>query len=176
MVSRILILLIIFKYIFSWKNLKSLFRAGIVSAVGVSNLHITSNENDWCHSARVTFLGNIKGRANHSRPIFASSLASSRTYQTTWESTFSLLHWLFFTDSSSLTLSLSLSYISSRTDHPFPLSPQSSPLSSTRRAQPICGPLVSGKSFFHHLSFLLNQRILGETNLIFSTPALTSAF
>ena len=33
-----------------------------------------------------------------------------------------------------------------------------------RRAHPIYGPLVSGKSFFHHSSFLLNQRIIGETN------------
>ena len=79
--------------------------------------------------------GNIKGRANHSRPLFASSLASSGT------------------------------------DHPFPLSSQSSPLSIMRREHPIYGPLVSGKSFFYHSSLLLNQRILGETNWIFSTPA-----
>ena len=79
--------------------------------------------------------GNINGRANHSRLLFASSLARS------W------------------------------TDHLFPLSPQSSPLSIMRRAHPIHGPLVSGKSFFHHSSFLLNQRILGETNWIFSTHA-----
>ena len=38
----------------SRKNFKSLFSAGIVLALGVSNLHISSNENDWCHSARVT--------------------------------------------------------------------------------------------------------------------------
>ena len=88
-------------------------------AVGVSNLHILSNENDWCHSARVTSPGNIKSHANHSRPLFASllansrtgptwkstfslfasSLASSRTDQSTWENIFSLLHWLFCTDS-----------------------------------------------------------------------------
>ena len=73
-------------------------------------------------------------------------------------------HSLFFTDSSSLTLSLSLSHI------------LISPLSTMRRRHPIYGPLVSGKSFFHHSSFLLNQRILGETNCLFSTPALTSAF
>ena len=65
-------------------------------------------------------------------------------------------HSLFFTDS--------LSRISS------------SPLSTMRRPHQIYGPLVSGKSFFHHSSFLLNQQILGETNWIFSTPALTSAF
>ena len=52
----------------------------------------------------------------------------------------------------------------------------SSPLSTMRRPHPIYGPLVSGKSFFHHSSFLLNQRILGETNWIFSIPALTLAF
>ena len=63
----------------SRKNFKSLFSAGIVLAVGVSNLHISSNENDWCHSARVTSPGNIKGSTNHSRPLFTSSLASSRT-------------------------------------------------------------------------------------------------
>ena len=120
----------------SRKNFKSLFSAGIVLAVGVSNLQISSNENDWWHSARIT----IKGPANHSHPLFVSSLASSMT------------------------------------DHPFPLSPQSSPLSIMRRAHPVYGPLVSGKSFFHHSSFLLNQRIIGETNWIFSTPVLTSAF
>ena len=78
----------------SRKNFKSLLSTGIVLAVGVSNLHISSNENVWCHSVRVTSPGNIKGPANHSRPLFASSLASSRTDQSTWESTFSLLHWL----------------------------------------------------------------------------------
>ena len=65
-------------------------------------------------------------------------------------------HSLFFTDS--------LSHISN------------SLLSTTRRPHPIYGPLVSGKSFFHHSSFLLNQRVLGETNWIFSPPVLTSAF
>ena len=40
-----------------------------------------------------------------------------------------------------------------------------------KRPYPIYGPLVSGKSFFHHSSFLLNQRIRRETNWIFSTPA-----
>ena len=47
-------------------------------------------------------MGNIKGRANYSRPLFASSLASSRTGQSTWESTFSLF---------------AFSLASSRTDH-----------------------------------------------------------
>ena len=60
-------------------------------------------------------------------------------------------HSLFFTDS--------LSHISS------------SPLSIMRWSDPIYGTLVSGKSFFYHSSFLLNQRILRETNWIFSTPA-----
>ena len=128
------------QYHSSRRNFKSLFSAGVVLAIWVSNLYISSNENDWCHSVRVTSPGNIKGSANHSRSLFASSLASSMTA------------------------------------HLFPLSPQSSPLSIMRRAHPICGPLVSGKSFFHHSSFLLNQRIPGETNWIFSTPALTSAF
>ena len=72
------------------------------------------------------------------------------------ESTFTLLLWLFFTDS--------LSHISRHS------------LSTMRRTHPIHGPLVSGKSFFHHSSFLLNWRILGETNWIFSTPVLTSVF
>ena len=63
---------------------------GIVLTVGVLNSYISSNENDWCHSARVTSLGNIKGCTNQSHPLFTSSLASNRT------------------------------------DHPFPLSPQSS--------------------------------------------------
>ena len=61
-------------------------------------------------------------------------------------------HSLFFTDS--------LSHISS------------SLLSTMKRPHPIYGLLVSGKSFFHHSSFCLNQR----TNWIFSTAALTSAF
>ena len=43
------------------KNFKLLFSAGIVLAVGVSNLYISSNENDWCHSTRFTSPGNIKG-------------------------------------------------------------------------------------------------------------------
>ena len=80
-----------------------------------------------------------------------SSLPSSRKDQPTWETTFTLLHWLFFTDY--------LSHISS------------SPLSTMRRQHPIYGLLVSGNLFFHHSSFFLNQRILGETNWIFSTPA-----
>ena len=81
------------------------------------------------------------------------SLPSNRKNQPTWETTLTFLLWLFFTDS--------LSHISS------------SPLSTMRRPHPIYGPLVFGKSFFHHSSFLLNQRILGETNWIFSTPVLT---
>ena len=106
--------------------------------------------------------------------FLASSLASSRTSQSTSQSTYSSLrflaagktsqnegaHSLFFTDSSSLTLSHILS----------------GPLSTIRRAHSIYGPLMFGKSFFHHSSFLLNQWILRETNWIFSTPVLTSAF
>ena len=99
-------------FLCSIKNFKSLFNMGIVLAIEVSNLHILSNENDWCHSTWVTSLGNIKACINPSRPLFASSLASSRT------------------------------------DHLFPLSPQSSPLSIMRRTHPIYRPLVSGKSFF----------------------------
>ena len=99
------------------------------------------------------------------RPFLASPLASSRTSQPTLQSTYSSLrllaagqtsqreiaHSLFFTDS--------ISHISS------------SPVSTIRRTHPIYGPLVSGKSFFHHSSFLVNHRILRETNCIFSTPA-----
>ena len=139
--------------------------------------------------------GNIKGCANH----FSSSsrfptgqqqdkasqhdkaqtlfplprLLAEGQSQPTWQRTHSFLHFLaagrtsqhershslFFTDSSSLSLSLCLTHISS------------SPLSTMRRPHQIFGPLVSGKSSFHHSSFLLNQRILGETNWIFSTPA-----
>ena len=95
-------------------------------------------------------------RAGQTCSVFLPSLPSSRKDHPTWETTFTLLHWLFFTDS--------LSHI------------LSSPLSTMRRPHPIYGPLVSGKSFFHHSFFLLNQRILGETNWIFSTPALTSTF
>ena len=141
--------------------------------------------------------GNIKGRANHHSPssrfptgqqqdkpsnmtehILFSLPPSCRIDQPTWESTFCLFASIL---------------ASSRTDRLSPLSPQSSPLSTRRRAHPIYGPLVSGKSFFHHSSFLINQRILGETNWIFqllfwlqrfnswpddsiSIPVLTSAF
>ena len=163
----------------SRKNFKLLFCAGIALAVGV-RIHIF-------RPMKMTDAilpgspprGNIKGSTNHFSPssrfptgqqqdkpvnmtehiLFFSPL-SSRTDQPTWETTFTLLYWLFFTDSSSLTLS----HISS------------SSLSTMKRAHPIYGPLVSGKSFFHHSSFLLNQQILGETSWIFSTPALTSAF
>ena len=133
--------------------------------------------------------GNIKGHANHfSLSFLVSSLASSRTSQPAWQSTHSLcllaagqasqhdrahilslcfqaagrtsqherLHSLFFTDS--------LSYISS------------SPLSIMRRLHPIYGALVSRKSFFHHSSFLLNQRILRETNWTFQLLLLNSVF
>ena len=57
-----------------------------------------------------------------------SSLPSSRKDQPTWESTFTLLHWL------------SLTYFEQSAKH-------------MRRAHPIYEPLVSGKSFFHHPSF-----------------------
>ena len=50
------------------KNFKLSFSAGIVLAVGVSNLYISSNENNWCHSARVTSPGNIKGDVTFPRP------------------------------------------------------------------------------------------------------------
>ena len=53
----------------SRKNFKSLFSARIVLAIGVSNLHISSDENDWCHSSWVTSQCNIKSRANHSHPL-----------------------------------------------------------------------------------------------------------
>ena len=47
----------------------------------------------------------------------------------------------------------------------------SSPLSTMRRPHPIYRPLVFGKSFFHHSSFLRNHRIIRETNWIFSILA-----
>ena len=70
-----------------------------------------------CHSTRVTSRGNIKGRANHfshpscfhaglsSRTDLStwqsthslSSFPSSRKNQPTWETTFTLLHWLSLT-------------------------------------------------------------------------------
>ena len=51
------------------KNFKLLFSAGIILAVGVLNLYILSNENDWCHSTWVTSLGNIKGCVLLPRPL-----------------------------------------------------------------------------------------------------------
>ena len=90
----------------------------MVLVIGVLNLYISSNENDWCHSAWVTSPCNIKGSTNHSCSLFASSLASSRT------------------------------------DHLFPLSSQSNPLSIMRRANPIYGPLVFGKSILSSFIFL----------------------
>ena len=74
----------------SRKNFKSLFSAGIVLAVGASNLYISSNENNWCHSAWVTSLGNIKGSANHSRSLFASSLLAAGQTTNTGEHILSL--------------------------------------------------------------------------------------
>ena len=62
------------------KNFKLLFSAGIVLVFGVLNLYISSNENDWCHSAWVTSLGNIKA-VYCSLNLFSSSFASSRTDQ-----------------------------------------------------------------------------------------------
>ena len=61
------------------KNFKLLFSAGIVLAVGVSNLHISSNENDWCHSAPVTFPGIIKGCVSLPRSLLFLIYFSSRT-------------------------------------------------------------------------------------------------
>ena len=131
----------------------------------------------------------------HTFSLFASSLLAARTDQPTWERKFPF----------SLSLSLSLSstqafwagqtcpvflslhfLVAGRTSqHERPHSLfftdslshiSSSTLSTMRRTHPIYGPLVSGKSFFHHSSFFLNQQILGETNWIFSTLVLTSAF
>ena len=128
-------------------------------------LIFSTNENISCHSARVTSLGSYKKARKHSFTLFHAGqtsqhdrahilslhfLAAGRT------SEHERAHSLFFTDS--------LSHISS------------SSLSTMSRPHPIYGLLVSGESFFHHSSFLLNQQILGETNWIFSTPALTSAF
>ena len=129
--------------------------------------------------------GNIKGNANHFSPssrfptgqqqgkptnmtdhiLFSSPPSSSPEEPNKKEHILSLRflvigktsqhereHSLFFTDS--------LSYISS------------SLLSTMRRPHPIYGPLVTGKSFFHHSSFLLNQQILEETNGIFFNSCL----
>ena len=100
-------------------------------------------------------MGNLKGRANHFSPSL--HLLAAGQSQPTWQSIFSLFASLL---------------ASSRTDHLFFSHHSSSPQSIMRRSHPIYGPLVSGKSFFHHSSFLLNQWILGEINWIFSTPAL----
>ena len=84
--------------------------------------------------------------SQHDRAHSLSSLPSNKKDQPTWKSTLTLLHWLFFTDS--------LSHISS------------SPLSTMRRPHPIYGVWGMMNS-----SFILNQRIRGETYWIFSTPA-----
>ena len=160
---------------YSRKNFKLLFCAGIDLAVGVRIYIFRPMRMTDAILPGSPLRGNIKGCANPFSPssgfptgqqldkpvnmtehILFSSLPSSRKDQSTGESTFTLLHWLFFTDS--------LSHISS------------SPISTMKTAHPFYGPLVSGKSFFHHLSFLLNQGIIGEANWIFSTPVLTSAF
>ena len=71
------------------KNFKLLFSAGIVLAVEISNLYISSNKNDWCHSVRVTSPGNIK-RLCISLSLFFSSLASRRETSLYEENAFSL--------------------------------------------------------------------------------------
>ena len=82
----------------SRKNFKLLFCAGIALAIGV-----------WIYiffPMRMTDAilpgsppkGNIKDCTNHFSPsLLASLLASSRTSQPTWQSTFTLLHWLSLT-------------------------------------------------------------------------------
>ena len=62
------------------KNFKLLFRAGNRFAVGVSNLYISSNKNDSCHSARMTYPCNIKGSVTLFRPLFLTYF-SRRTVQ-----------------------------------------------------------------------------------------------
>ena len=153
----------------SRKNFKLLFCAEIALAVGVQ-IYIF-------HPMRMTDAilpgsppwGNIKGHTNHFSPSSHFPTGQQqRTSQPIWQSTFSLNASLL---------------ASSRTDHLFFSHNSSCPLSIMKNAHPIYGPLVSGKSFFHHSSFLLNQWILGETNWIFSTrfnfsiliPVLTTA-
>ena len=41
-----------------------------ILAVEVSNLYISSNENDSCYSAQMTFPGNMKGVVTLLRPFF----------------------------------------------------------------------------------------------------------
>ena len=172
----------------SRKNFKLLFCAGIALAIGDSKLHISSNENDWCHSARVT----SPRQHNHFLlSLLASPLASTRTKPANMtEQTLFPLPCLLAVGQSQPTRQSthSLSSLpSSRKDQPTweitctllhwlfftdcPSNILSSPLSTMGRPHPIYGPLVSRKSFFHHSSFLLNQWILGETDWIFSTPA-----
>ena len=126
--------------------LGQLFHSGLSSKTDLSCFPLLASPLASSRTSQATW------QSTHS----LSLLPSSRKDQPTWETTFTLLHWLFFTDS--------LSHISS------------SPLSTMWRPHQIYGPLVSGKSFFYHSSFLLNHWILGETNWIFSTPVLTSAF
>ena len=128
----------------------------------------------------------IKRRGNILSP---SSTEAFRAGQTCPVFLFSLPHWIAAGQASqhdrAHILSLHFLAAGKTSQHEMPCSLfftnslsniSNSPLSTMRRPHPIYGPLVSGKSFFHHSSSLLNQRILGETNWIFSTPASTSAF
>ena len=109
--------------------------------------------------------GNIKGRANPSRSLFAYSLVSSRTDQSTWENTFTLFASLL---------------ANSRTDHPFPLSPQS----PTKHYEESTSNLWTiGVWEIIHSSFIFpskptdpRRNKLDIFNSSISTPALTSAF
>ena len=71
----IIIIIIYFEFVAEGKNFKLLFSAGIVLAVEVSNLYISSNENDSGHSARMTSPGNIKGGVTFLRPLFLAYLS-----------------------------------------------------------------------------------------------------
>ena len=99
---EIILILFVFQFnfrtYFQWvaerKTFKLLFSAGIVLAVGTSNLYISSNDNEWYHPARVTCPSHLPRQ--HKRPCIASSisfrflLASSKKDQSTRERTFSL--------------------------------------------------------------------------------------
>ena len=144
----------IFPWVCSRKNLKLLFCAGIALAAGVRiYIFLPMRLVDTILPGSPP-RGNIKGRANHFSPSsrFPTGQQHGQTRQRERaDSLFSLPHWLAAGQASQHDRSQSLSSLASRrTDHLFPLSPQSSPLSIMRRARPIYGPLMSGKSFFYH--------------------------
>ena len=148
-------------YLCNRKNFKLSFCMGIALAAGVQIYMFRPMRITDAILPGSPPRGNIKCRANNFSPssrFLADQLQDKPANMTEY-----ILSLRFLTCS----LQDRLSFSSLTTE---------SPLTIMRRAHPIYGPLVSGKSVFHHSSFLLNQRILGDTNWIFSTPDLTSAF